>query len=61
MGCTPSLPQLRSKLGSLPPLQYYGTLCRTTRLTIRTTDNKVDNKDYKYDKNISALGLDRDL
>ena len=24
-------------------------------------DNKVDNKDYKYDKDSSALGLDRDL
>ena len=24
-------------------------------------NNKVDNKDYKYDKDTSALGLDRDL
>ena len=24
-------------------------------------DNKVDNKDYKYDKDSLALGLDRDL
>ena len=24
-------------------------------------DSKVDNKDYKYDKGSSALGLDRDL
>ena len=24
-------------------------------------DNKVDHKDYKYDKDSSALGLDRDL
>ena len=24
-------------------------------------DNKVDKKDYKYDKDSSALGLDRDL
>ena len=24
-------------------------------------NNKVDNKDYKYDKDSSALGRDRDL
>ena len=24
-------------------------------------NNKVDNKDYKYDKDSSALGLDREL